>query len=82
MKIADLNTEAIAQTLLRVPLVAMHAHHKYPKSTLKDYVVPSEDNLEAQFVKDVFTLTTDEIIEKWYDGQDEAASLLFAQKNK
>lgn len=80
MKVQELNAEALAQTLMRVPLVSMQANHKYPKSTLKDYILPSENNLESQFVKDVYTLTTEEIIDKWYNGKTEATSLLFKSK--
>lgn len=51
-------------------------------SSLKDYVLPSEDNLEGQYLKDLFTLYTDAIIEKWYGGIEEATNLLFSSKGK
>ena len=80
LKIQSLDEKKLFNILLRTPLVSMHAHHKHIKSTLKDYVMPSEDDLEAQYVKDLFTLETDEIIEKWYGGEEAAATLLFNLK--
>lgn len=77
MKIQELDTKRIGELLLRVPLASMHAHHKKISSTMKDYILPSENDLEAQYVRDLFVLNTDEIIDKWYDGEESAADLLF-----
>lgn len=80
MKIQQLDKDKTIEVLLRVPLVSMHADHKHIKSTLRDYVMPSENDLEGQYVKDLFTLETSEIIAKWYGGDTEAAELLFSLK--
>lgn len=76
MEIKKLNAEKLANTLLQVPLVSMQLNHKHIKGSLRDYVSPSEENYEGQFVKDLFTLETDQIIEKWYGGKEEARSIL------
>ncbi|WP_338465118.1 hypothetical protein [Shouchella rhizosphaerae] len=76
MKIKELDTERLYLILIKLPLVSNHANHSWIKSTLKDYVLPGENQLEAQFVKDIFTLKTEEIIEKWYGGDHSAYDLL------
>ena len=82
MLIEKLNTDKVAEILLRVPLISMQLNHKHIKSSLRDYVSPGENHLEAQYVKDLFTLVTDEIIEKWYGGKDDAEILLFKLNEK
>lgn len=77
MKINDLNPNRLAEVLVRAPLASFHAHHKKIQSTMKDYILPSEDQLEAQFVRDLFVLDTQEIIEKWYGGDESARDLIF-----
>lgn len=76
MKIKDLNPEILGELLLRVAPVAMQAQHEWPKSTMIDYINPTSEG-EAEFIRDLFTLKTEEIIEKWYGGRDGAAQLLF-----
>ncbi|AUO14702.1 hypothetical protein [Priestia megaterium] len=76
MKFQELDDYKLAQKLLRMPLASMHGDHAYIKSTLEDYIKPSEDDLEGQFVKDLFVLRTDEIIDKWYGGKWEAMNLI------
>lgn len=80
MKISELDKDKVFQILLRTPLVSMQANHKHIKSTLRDYVFPN--TLESEYVKDLFTLETDEIIEKWYGGKEQAGTLLFQLKKK
>lgn len=77
-----LDKEKVLEALLRVPLISMQLNHKHIMSSLKDYVLSSEDNLEGQYLKDLFTLYTDAIIEKWYGGIEEATNLLFSSKGK
>lgn len=82
MEIKKLDKEKVIETLLRVPLISMQLNHKHIKSSLRDYVLPNEDNLEGEYVKDLFTLETDAIIDKWYGGEEEATNLLFRLKEK
>ncbi|NHN33530.1 hypothetical protein [Paenibacillus agricola] len=78
MKIETLNLEILGATLLRIAPVALKANHKWPKSTLKDYVLPEEGS-EADFVRDLFTMETQAIVDKWYGGDDNAAGFLFSK---
>jgi hypothetical protein len=77
LKIQELDQNRLGQLLSRIPLASMQAHHKKVSSTMRDYILPTEDDLEAQYVRDLFVLTTDEIINKWFDGEESAADLLF-----
>jgi hypothetical protein len=50
--------------------------HAKVHGTVRDYLISSEDNIELDFVCDIFTTSTEEIIEKWYGGQEGALTLL------
>ncbi|MEK5069736.1 hypothetical protein [Sporosarcina sp. FSL K6-1508] len=76
MLFEKLNKDRIGEMALRLPLASLQANHKRVQYTVKDYISPGENDLEGQFVRDLFVLTTDEIIEKWFDGKDEALNLL------
>ena len=75
-KYQQLNMEILGLTLLRIPAITALANHKYPKSTLSHDVLQGEEALEAQFVKDLFTLTNDEIVEKWFGSKLNALHIL------
>lgn len=77
MRILKLNPEVLGSILLKVAPTSIHAGHKRIKSTLQDYVIPSDEHPEQEFIRDLFTLSNDEIAEKWYGGKKEALSLLF-----
>ena len=76
MEIRKLDSEKLGEILLRVPLGSMQAHHKKIQSTINDNFLPGDENLEGQFVRDLFTMDTQEIIDKWYGGSDAARELL------
>jgi hypothetical protein len=76
MKIKELSLEKLGIVLLQVTPAAAHAHHKWVKSTIKDYMLPGKDQLELEFIRDLFTLTTEEIADKWYDGEENAIGLI------
>ncbi|WP_406944499.1 hypothetical protein ACJA3J_15105 [Halobacillus sp. SY10] len=76
MLISKLDEKRLAQQIARLPLASHQANHKWVRSTVNDYILPSEDNLEGQYIVDLFKLTTPEIIEKWFDGEDNAYELL------
>lgn len=76
MKVRELNPELIGKSLLGIPVASFHANHTYPKSTIKDYIDIQDDDLEGQFVKDMLTLKTNEIIDKWYGGKESAMNLI------
>lgn len=75
MKITELDYNKLANALLKTPLVSMKLNHKHLSSSLRDYVSP-DAGLEVEYVRDLFTLTTDEIITKWYGGDEKAPELL------
>lgn len=75
VKYRELNKEKLAQHLVKIPLSAQLLGHNKVQSTVKDYIIPEEDNLELQFIVDLFTLTTPEIIDKWYGGEENASEL-------
>lgn len=79
MKINELDLERLGAMLLRVAPIAKKAHHKWPKSTLRDYFLP-EVGGEGEFIRDLFVLSTDEIVEKWYDGEAGAMSIIHPPK--
>ncbi|ARA98605.1 MULTISPECIES: hypothetical protein [Anoxybacillaceae] len=71
-----LDKEILGERLLRLPLVSHLAHHKRVQYTVRDYTLPGKNDLEGQFVRDLFTLTTEEIIDKWFGGLENAYELL------
>lgn len=64
-KFKGMDAQKLAEYLVKLPLVANMAGHKEVQYTVNDYILPSEDNLEGQFIVDLFKMTTPEIIEKW-----------------
>ncbi|KOP82268.1 hypothetical protein ACFFHH_12575 [Cytobacillus solani] len=76
MKILELDEKKLGQQLLAAPLTSHQANHKWIKSTMQDYILPSEENLEGQFVHDLYTKDTQSIIDKWYGGKEGAAKLI------
>lgn len=82
MLIDRLNLEKVGDILKRVPLASMQANHKKASSTVKYDMLPGESDLELQFIKDVFEKNTDEVIDKWYNGKENAADLLFGRRKE
>lgn len=82
MLVDKLNLEKLGYILKRVPLTSMQANHKKASATVKYDMQPGENDLELQFIKDVFESNTDEVIDKWYNGRENAADLLFGRKKE
>lgn len=76
IKVQKLNLNKLTDLIIRLPLASLQGHHKKVCDTVKDYVLPNEDQLEMEFTKDLFILNTDEIIDKWFDGKENAYDLL------
>ncbi|MGF9946602.1 hypothetical protein ABEX44_25700 [Priestia megaterium] len=76
MKMQELDYAKLGEKAIRLALASHHANHKKVSSTVKDYVLPSDDHLEAVFLRDLFVLNTEEIIEKWFDGEENANAIL------
>lgn len=75
IRVKELNLEVVGAIMLKVAPVSKMANHKWPKSTMRDYIDPNSTG-EAEFVRDLFVLTTDEIVEKWYGGIEGAAKFI------
>lgn len=67
----SLDATLIGDIILKVPTASALAAHERPADTLRDYVKPNTQELE--FVRDLFTLRTDEMADKWYGGAFEAS---------
>lgn len=80
VKINELDVMKLGEVLLNAAPASCLADHKWLKSTLKDYVLPSSDQLEVEFVKDLFTLPSEEIAEKWYGGKQNAIAYVRNKK--
>jgi hypothetical protein len=63
--------ERMGGILLRLPFVAKQCGHKSPIGTLVDYMRPEDPStkLAVEFLRDFVTLSTQDIIAKWY-GND------------
>lgn len=75
MDIRDCNDEKIGIQLRTIPLVSMDMGHNKVSDTVGDYIIRKEDP-NATFIRDLFTLTTKEVIDKWYGGEENALDLL------
>lgn len=76
MKIQELNLEKLGSLLLNVAPGSIHANHKWIKSTVKDYVLPTEGQVELDFIRDLFTLDNKDIADKWYNGEQGAIDFI------
>lgn len=66
---ADLDMAKLGELVFRLPLASKGLRHTNVKSTLS-YI--HGGGLEMEFLKDLLTLKTQELIDNWYGG-DEAA---------
>lgn len=82
MLFQKLDTNKIGEIVLRIPLISYQLHHKRISSTIRDYVFPDDNHLEGQFVRDLFVLTTNELIDKWFDGEEKAAELIIGLQSR
>ncbi|QUG79117.1 hypothetical protein [Bacillus subtilis] len=76
MKFYDLDEKRLGEMIWKIPLISKKLNHVHMKGSVRDYINPNSDILEQEFIYDLFTLKTDEMIEKWYDGEEGAADLL------
>jgi hypothetical protein len=76
MLFEKLDRERLGEMVLRLPLSSHHLDHKKVQYTVKDYIIPEKGDLEGQFIRDLFTLSTEEMIHIWFDGSDNANELI------
>jgi len=67
-----LNLELLGAMLMRLPAASATMGHANPSATL-GYGTAEGSGPEAEFFRDVFKLSTDELVEKWYGGQGNAS---------
>lgn len=69
-----LDGDKLASALLRMVMVSAELGHKRPEYTARDYcahlVTP-----EGRFVRDILTLSTEEMCNRWYGGVFHAAAV-------
>lgn len=74
MAVYDLDFDVLIGLVVRLPLASLGLRHASIKSSLLGYVHPTPGNeRELQFIKDYLTLSTAQMIERWYGGHDNAA---------
>ncbi len=66
--------EALGRRLLRMPVISGVAGHKWLKGTA-DYLRP--EDRETAFIQDIFSLSTPEILLKWYPAIRDAQNAMF-----
>lgn len=76
MKFQKLDKERLGDSVFGLALASHSANHKKVLHTVRDYLCPGEGDLEGQFVRDLFVLTTEELIDKWFDGEENASQLI------
>jgi hypothetical protein len=67
MEVDKLDREKLGNLLIGALFGSVQAGHKRVEYTLQHYI-DTRDDLEKQFLKDIFTLRTDELAEKWCGG--------------
>jgi hypothetical protein len=72
--VCDLDLAKLGAQLLLVPASAAQLGHASFATTL-EYGTTEFAGPEAEFVRDMFTLTADEVTQKWYGGRPNAARL-------
>jgi hypothetical protein len=61
--VSDLDLETLGATLRMMPVISRRAGHNSAQATL-DYGAPSTPG--AAFIRDVFSMKTQDVISKWY----------------
>lgn len=80
MRIDKIDTERLGSQLILLPLISMSMGENTATYTLKNTLTPSEGDYSNEFISDLLRLSTDEMIDKWYGGQEKASSLLAQYK--
>jgi hypothetical protein len=72
----DLDPAAIGGVLQRLGSLAWQMGHESVSGTISPYCRhPELLSPEAQFVSDLFSLTTRQLVDRWYGGPDGASRL-------
>lgn len=79
MKIGELNHQELGRVLIQASMTALHQKKDSLQKTMLGFDSNFENKMEWDFVKDLFTLTTDEIADKWYDAKDKEIGFYFKE---
>ncbi|MBB4823876.1 hypothetical protein HNO89_001096 [Sporosarcina luteola] len=71
MKFNNLDNIKLGQILLMVPAFAISHNHTTIKQAISEMDSSLDNTLEVEYVNDLFSLSTHEIADKWFDGFDE-----------
>jgi hypothetical protein len=69
-----LDLQAVGDQLARAVITARQLGHDTTARTIQDYWAPG-GSPEHEFIRDVFTLSPDEIAERWMDGESNAVQI-------
>jgi len=64
-----LNAETLISLLVELPVLSTASKTEDAKAILERFEVAENEN-EMQFLKDLFTLKTNEVVEKWYNKEE------------
>ncbi|PKR85636.1 hypothetical protein [Heyndrickxia camelliae] len=79
MKIGELDQQKLGRVLIQASMTALYQKNETLQETMLSFEPDSENKAEWNFVKDLFTLTTDEIADKWYGGKDKSIGFIFKE---
>lgn len=79
MKIGELDQQKLGRVLIQASMTAHYQKKETLQETMLSFEPDSENTTEWKFVKDLFTLTTDEIADKWYGGKDNSIGFIFKE---
>ncbi|MGE6259713.1 hypothetical protein ACQKCU_17790 [Heyndrickxia sporothermodurans] len=79
MKIGEVNFQELGKVLIQASMTALHQKKVTLHETMLDIDSFSENKIEWEFAKDLFTLTTEEIADKWYDAKDKSIGFYFKE---
>jgi hypothetical protein len=70
MKIGELKQQKLGRAFMQASLQALCQKDSTLQETLMNMDGLPANTMEWEFVKDAFTLTTEEMADKWYGGKD------------
>ena len=72
--VTELDWKRVGEVLTKLPTVAAYLRHASLQGTL-EYVWPTSDGRETEFVRDILTKPLDDVLDKWYGGRFNASGL-------
>jgi hypothetical protein len=79
MKAYTLNPTLIGQILVGLVPISNTLGHSNSKTTIS--FINDKSDPEIEFINDILSLSSDEIIQKWYGTREEIVNMLLKLKN-